>query len=82
MSDKVLDCGLTQKELNNVVEGKDNILTSSIVIKRINVKRGTFEKMVRTGKFPEPKMRINGHPRWLTSQVTQWLNNCSEVTVR
>lgn len=75
MTNKVLDCGLTRKELDNVRDGNDILLSSTIVIQRINTKRSTFEKWVREGKFPEPKTCINGKARWLESQLTNWLLN-------
>lgn len=64
---------LTKVQAQEVALGKNNLITKKIITKTIGVAISTFDKWVRAGKFSQPVVYLNGYPRWLSSQLTDWL---------
>mgnify|MGYP002629260469 CR=1 FL=1 len=54
------------------------LLTKTELAKKLKVSTRQVELMVKASKLPEP-IRIGSHPRWLYSEICDWLNKLSRL---
>ena len=54
------------------------LLTKTELAEKLKVSTRQVELMVKAHKLPEP-IRIGSHPRWLYSEICDWLNKLSRL---